>query len=83
MVRYVNTQWCYTDAMTDEVRKLTEAAIQRSGRSKAALARDVGVQRQYIGRMLYEGVGNASPHWVALLAELNLELTVQPKSGDK
>ena len=77
------TTMCYSLPMTDKIRKELRKAWGQQGKSPADAARAIGVERQYVNRMLNQGVGDAPQSWVDLLADAGLELTVKPKETSK
>ncbi|WMT57667.1 helix-turn-helix domain-containing protein [Truepera radiovictrix] len=65
--------------MTDSIRQAVKRRIDELGKSQAEVARSLGLQRQYLGRMLNEHVGEVPESWQQLLDALNLELYVREK----
>lgn len=66
--------------MTDEIRKATIEAIRKKGKTKAELARELNMDRQYLADLLSGKSGNAPKRYMEVLKALGLELTVTPKS---
>jgi AraC-like DNA-binding protein len=65
--------------MTDAIRQIVKERIDELKTTQAEVARGLGLQRQYLGRMLNEHVGDAPKSWLELLDTLNLELYVREK----
>lgn len=65
--------------MNGAIRAKVRKRISEQGKTQTAIAQEIGVQRQYLGRMLNEQVGDVPPSWDRLLNALDLELVVQPK----
>ncbi len=68
--------------MTDDLRAEIKKRIVESGKTQAAYAAEIGVDRQYLWRMLNEKIADAPESWIKLLEALGLELVVQ-KKGDE
>ena len=79
MVTHVNTIWCYNAPMNEHIRQVIKEKIAAEHKTQTQVAADIGVERQYLFRMLNEGVGDVPKRWQALLDYFGLEATVRPK----
>ena len=69
------------NAMTDPIRQEIRLQLVRLRRSQTDLAEKVGVSPQYMSRLLSGNQDGSVDVWRKLVEELELALTVKPKSG--
>lgn len=65
--------------MTEAIRQSVKTRIEAQHKTKADVAREVGLAPQYLHRMLNVGVGDVPGNWAKVLDHLGLELTVKHK----
>jgi predicted XRE-type DNA-binding protein len=68
--------------MTDKIRKAVKVELVKQGRRQAEVVQAIGVTRQHLSRMLSDHAksGGLSRAWEKLLAEMGLEVVVQPRA---
>ena len=67
------------NAMTDPIRQEIRLQLVRLHRSQADLAKQLGVSRTYLSRLLSGTQDGSVDLWRRILDELGLELTVKTK----
>jgi transcriptional regulator with XRE-family HTH domain len=70
--------------MTDNLRRQLQETLKAKNMTQADLARAIHKEPQAISRALngHTSGGSVPPIWRAMLEALQLELTVQPSSGE-
>jgi transposase-like protein len=72
--------------MTDDIKATLRAEIGRQGKSMSEVAREIGVSRNQVSRMLsakrQDSSGEVSDVWQSLLNHLGYEITIKPKEGN-
>jgi transcriptional regulator with XRE-family HTH domain len=68
--------------MTPSIRERVRLELIRQNMTQTTLADRIGVSRQYLSKMLRGHADGRVDTWRRLLAELNLELVVEPAPGD-
>jgi len=66
---------------TQQATHLVDEVLKAQGKTRADLARDLGISRQQVTRTLNSTalINPRSEHWSAILDALGLEVVVQPK----
>ena len=69
---------------TQQAVHLVDEALKTRGKTRAELARDLGISRQQVTRTLNNTalINPRSEHWSAILDALDLELVVRPKGQE-
>ena len=65
--------------MTENIREAIRVELARRDWTKAHLADETGVSRQYVSELMNGKAGNLSGAWEAIFDTLGLELTVKLK----
>lgn len=75
----------HSGSVSDELRKAVKAELAKQGRSQTEVAQAIGITRQHLSRMLSNRAtkGGISRAWAKLLAEMGLEVVVQPRRGSQ
>lgn len=65
--------------MNRQIREAIRVELAKRNETQAALARRIGVTRQYLSDIMRGKAGNVSEVWQKVLDDLGLELVVVPK----
>lgn len=68
--------------MNRQIREAIRVELARRNETQAALARRIGVTRQYLSNIMTGKTGNVADVWQKVFDDLGLELVVVPK-GEK
>lgn len=69
------------ERMNRQIRETIRVELARRNETQAALARRIGVTRQYLSDIMRGKSGNVPEVWQKVLDDLGLELVVRAKGG--
>lgn len=64
--------------MTGQAREEVRVALARRNMNQADLARELGMQRQYVSGLLRGDIGKIPKSWQKILTHLGLKMVVVP-----